>query len=85
MFTPRGASPLSVSALPYTTSDLDLNSVEDAQFVASHHATRKREIQKHAAELTERDVITLNIDRASQESNHVRQCLPDACTQRGAK
>lgn len=53
---------LSASALPFTSSDLDLPSLEAAQIVSSHHTTRKREVQRHAADLVERDLITLNVD-----------------------
>ena len=45
------------------SSDLDLASAADLGLVSTHHLTRKREVQKHAAELVERDLVTLSLDR----------------------
>ena len=49
-----GTPAISASAHHFLTSDLDLASAEDAQIVSTHHVTRQREAQKHAAELVPR-------------------------------
>ena len=55
---------LSVSAQHVLTSDLDLASADDASVVASHHLTKQRETQKHAAELIPRELTNVHIDSA---------------------
>lgn len=61
---PRGLPPLSASAHHVVTSDLDLANAEAAQIVSTHHLTRTRETQKHAAELVERELTEVHLDSA---------------------
>lgn len=61
---PRGRPPMSASAHHFLTADLDLATAEDAAIVSTHHTTRQREVQKHAAEMSERDLTQLNLDAA---------------------
>jgi len=56
--------PLSASAHHFVTSDLDLEHAEDALIVGSHHLTRQHEVQKHAAEMVERDLTEVHLDAA---------------------
>jgi len=58
---PPESAPLSLSALPYATDDLDVGN--DKDMVIKHHLTKKREHQKHAAELEERDFVELHVDK----------------------
>jgi len=58
---PLGGPLLSASASHFEPADLDLSS-GDAELVSTHHLTRRREVQKHAAELVERNLVSLNID-----------------------
>ena len=60
---PRGAPRLSASAHHFYTSDLDLGNLDEAATVMAHHVTKKREMQKHAAELVERNLVMLYLDR----------------------
>ena len=60
---PRGAPRLSASAHHFYTSDLDLGNLDEAATVMAHHVTKKREMQKHAAELVERNLVMLHLDR----------------------
>ena len=47
----------------FYTSDLDLGNLDEAATVMAHHVTKKREMQKHAAELVERNLVMLHLDR----------------------
>ena len=65
--TPRTAAGppsrrLSASAHHAVPDDLDVVSAEGGQTVSTHHLTKAREMQKHAAELVERDLTHLNLD-----------------------
>jgi len=79
---PRGGAPLSASAHHLMTADLDLPSAEDAALVSTHHLTRQREVQLHAAELVPRELTEVHLDSAQMGVGGVHSwgAKPDAST-----
>ena len=67
--SPRGHPALSASASHFAVSDLDVPErggagLGAAALIMTHHLTRPREVQRHAAELTSRNFTTVCLDRA---------------------
>jgi len=80
---PRGGPLLSTSAHHFVTSDLDLASAEDAAVVSTHHLTKAREMQKHAAEMMPRELTEVHLDAAQMGVGGVHSwgAKPDAAVQ----